>query len=489
MKSYPLSAIRYTLTLLIVLAFLSGCGSQYASEKLFWQAKQVTKKVTQNKSLDKLSTDDYQKIIAAYGKVAERCPLELLAAQSQFIITQLYVLQGQYSQAQEELIKIRQNFSRNSKIASQALFMIGNLYERQGDWEAAASEYEKVRDLYPMSELGLKVPISIAQHYQREKEELQAEKAYKQAIRNYQEIIDEYSGTRFAPIIMDYLALSYLNQGRWDEAIGVWESITKEYPETPMAAKSLLASGEIYAKQLRDPEKSIKHYEDFIQQYPDSKLVKQVKFQIGRLYLDKGDIEEARQVFSQIIKDYPKEAELCASARAMLANCYEREGNGALAIKEYQQIRRDYFKTKLALAAPFFIARCYLNIIADKDKAVDAFAEAIAKYKKIIEEEQDVPLIMEAGRFMSLCYIQQQQWNEAIDTLYSLATKYPDDSRAQLFLLDIATIYQRELAEPDKAMQIYEQLIDRYPSSRIATFAKMQLDAVRQYISNTQEED
>lgn len=475
---------------LCLVACVAGCGSRYLAEKLYWQANQVVKEIIQNRPLDKLTAEDYQKIITTYREVVEKCPLEPLAAQSQFIIAQLYVLQGQYSKAQKELLRITQNFSAKSEIASRAQFMIGNLYERQGDWEKAISEYEKVIELYPLSSLGLKTPIYIAQHYQRSQENSQVERTYKKAVRNYEKIINDYSGTSVAPIVMDYLALAHFSQGKWDKAIEVWQEIANEYSHSPIAEKSLLASGEIYARQIRDLQKAIQIYEDFVKQYPRSQVKKEVKFQIGKLYFNKGDTQKAKQVFLQIIRDYPRQISLCTNARVALAACYEREGNSKKAIEEYHKLRKDYPDTKLALAVPFFIARHYLISEVDRDKAEAAFAQAVSEYKKIVEEETDSSLAIEAGRLISLCYIQQKRWNEAIDSLYNLVVKYPDNPGTQMFMFNIADIYQKELGKPQRAMQIYEELIDKYPDSHpLVNLAKMRVNSLQKDISKGRVKD
>jgi len=470
--------ILFVLCALWLLTVLLGCSSQYAAERLYWQAGREAQKIIQNKGLDKLTKQEYQEIIDAYRKVPDKFPLQRLAAESHFIIARLYALQAQIEEAHKELVTVTQNFSRIPSIASRAQFMIGNLYNLRGDWARAVSEYEKVTDLYPLSRLGLSTPIYIAQQYQRRKDESLAEKSYDRAIRNYEKIISEYSGTSVVPRIMEYLALAYLNQGKWEEAIKVWEKISNEYSQSPEAAKSLLSSGEIYAKQIRDLEKAIKAYEEFVEQYPQSKVINQVKFQIGKLYLDKGDTEKAKETFVNIIKEYPKEKELCANTMYLLAICYEKEGDSAKTVGQLRQLRQDYPNTKLALAVPLFLALHYQQSQAGQEKIEEAFQEAISEYRKVFEEEANKDIAIEAGRLISVCYVQQQRWNEAISVLNTLIERYPDTPEAQVYLFNIANIYQKELAQPEMAMEVYRKLIDSYPNSQLVGLARAQLDSL-----------
>lgn len=114
----------YLLSLFVLVLLLSGCGSQYSAEKLYWHANQASKELAKGRPLDKLDSQDYDKIISGYRRLVERFPLESVSAQSQFIITQIYVLRKQYPKAEEELVRVIQNFSNNAELASQAQFMI-----------------------------------------------------------------------------------------------------------------------------------------------------------------------------------------------------------------------------------------------------------------------------------------------------------------------------------------------------------------------------
>ncbi len=460
---------------------LTGCGSQYSAEKVYWQANQAAKEIIQNRPLDKLSAEEHQKIIAGYRRVVEKCPLEPLAAQSQFIIAQIYILQGQHAKAKEELVKITQNFSGNAELASQAQFMLGNLYERQGDWGQAISEYEKVTDLFPLSSMGLKTPIYIAEYYQRTKNEAEADKAYNQAIKHYKKIINEYSGTSVAAVVKDYSALAYASQGRWDEAVDVWQAIVNEYPQSQIGTDLLFAIGETYLKQIKDLQKAIEVYEEFVKKNPTSKIIGQAKFQIARLYFIKEDFTKSRQVFTELIKDYPKETELCINAQLAVAASYEKQGDWDSAIQAYDKLKSNYPNTRAALSVPLFIAQHYVreNQISEAEKA---FKEAISGYEKLIKEKPNSAQAAQAQELISLAYITQKKWTEAIDSLKTLAETYPENPKAVPSLFSIAVIYQKQLQEPKKAIEIYEKFIGQYPGHALANLAKSEAESLQKLV-------
>jgi TolA-binding protein len=455
----------------ILLFALAGCGSRYSAEKLYWQANQVAGRLSSGNR--QITAAQYQKIISAYRRVAQRYPLEPLAAQSQFTIAQIYTIQGKFEQAQAELGKIVNNFSRDKETASRAQFMIGNLYEQQGNWEMAAQEYEKVFDLYPLSSYGLRAPVYIAEHYQKS-DPAQAEKAYRRAVRGYEKLINDYSGTSVVPVIRNYLGAVYVSQGKWDDALAVWQETLNEYPQSPIGALSLFSIGELYKRQIKDLQKAIEVYEDFVSKYPESQIIKQAKFQIARLYLLKEDFSKAKAAFKEIADTYPQDKELCAFARLSLAACADSEGRWYAALKEYDKLMVDYPDSSAALQAPLLIAQHYIKVNLP-DKAENAFREAIAKYENIISRSPQSRLAMEAQDLITLSRISQKEWQKAVESMQVLIKNYPDNPKAITSLFAIAAIYHKQMNLPEKAAEAYAEFIEKYPGHFLAGISKTQL--------------
>lgn len=474
-KSYTLYAVRCTLSL-FVLVLLAGCGQGYLAEKLYWKAEETARAMP--KDPKSVTPQDYQRLVRAYRRVAERCPLEPLAAQSQFIIAQIYILQGEYLKAEEELLKVTRNFSQNAELASRAHFMIGNLYEQQGNWDKAVSEYENVTGLYPLSSVGLRAPIYVAEHYQRGNKIAGADKAYNKAIKDYKKLINDYSGTSIAPAVKDYLALAYVSQGKWNEAIDVWQTIVNEYPQSQLGAGSLFTIGETYVRQIKDLQKAIEVYEEFVRRNPESKIVRHARFQIGRLYFIKDDFTKAREIFEEILKDYPKEIELCTNAQLAVAASYEKEGSRDKTLEAYVKLKADYPDTKAGLGVPLFIAQYYLREKRVED-AESAFREAIAGYEKLIKENLNPALSAEAQDFISLAYLNQQKWAQAIGSLKVLTDKYPDNPKASMSLFTIAAIYKKQLQEPKNAIETFQKFIQQYPGHKLASLARSEIESLQ----------
>ena len=468
----------YALSIFVLVLLSSGCASRYPAEKLYWQANQAAKAIIKGRPLDKINSQDYEKIIVGYRRLAEKYPLEPLSAQSQFIIAQIYILQNQFPKAEEELVRITQNFSQNAEIASQAQFIIGNLYERRGNWEKAALEYEKVSGLFPLSRIGLKIPLYLAEYYQRNKDEDGADKAYGEAIKYYKKFINEYSGTSVSAMLKDYLAMAYASQGSWDKAVDVWQAIVDEYPQSPIGETRLFAIGETYSRQIKDLQKAIDTYEDFVKRNPASKIIRHAEFQIARLYLIKEDFSKAIQLFEQIIEKYPKEIELCTDAELAIAACYEKQDNWEGVMRVYDEVKANYPQTPAALSIPLFISQHYLK----ENRHLEAegmLKESISGSEKIIKENPNTAQAAQAQDFISLAYLSQQKWPKAIASLQTLVETYPKDPRASKSLFTMAVIYQKQLREPKKAIGIFEKFIEQYPGHELASLAKSEIESLQ----------
>ena len=214
------------------------------------------------------------------------------------------------------------------------------------------------------------------------------------------------------------------------------------------------------------------HYEQ------SSRPVLQFCYQIGKLYFSKGNTEKAKEIFSKTILDYPKEAELCANARFYLASCYEKEGNSQKTIEELKNIRKDYPHSKLSISVPFHIARHHFINNHDKEVIEAAFNDAITEYEVISQDVKNASLQMEAARLISLSYIVQKRWQEAIDALSSFVSDNSSKPEAELFLFNIALIYQNELNDLKKAASVYKEIIKKYPQGKLLNLSKMRLDSL-----------
>ena len=461
---------------LVVLAgsvVLTGCtDNRFSSEKLFWQAEQKVNKLVKGKTRESLTKEDFDRIIRVYRRVADKFPLEPLAAKAQFLIIDIYTAQGEYDKAHQELKSIIENFSFQSKIAARAQFAVGKIFEFQGKSREALDEYEKVSDLYPLSSLGLETPLYITQYYKKMKDKPGQKRAHRQAIRHYKKIIGDYADTSIAGVVQNYLVQAYLQREDWSGAIKVWDEIITKYPNTPQAIRGLMAKAEVRAKHLDDLAGAIVIYQECVEKYPQAEFIKEVKLRLGNLYLENSQNSKAQEVFSLLIKDYPQDENLVVRGRFGIVSCLKEEGRKEEAVKEYRDICKSYPDNPSAFSTPYLVYRYYRKI-DDIENAKTALDTAISEYEKkfspVGRDKKNTAL----SRLLFLCYAEKKDWNKALGLLRTLAGNQPKDPSS---LLTMAVIYFKELDDAKEAKKIFREVIDKFSSNKaLVKLAKEQI--------------
>ncbi|KPK41320.1 MAG: hypothetical protein AMJ78_05765 [Omnitrophica WOR_2 bacterium SM23_29] len=269
----------YPFLFVTIVMSMVGCDSgNYSAEKRFWRASKEFNRLMQN--LEQATPQDHQKVIDLFREITIRYPSWPNSARAQFHIAQLYAIQNNLPQARTELEVILKEYSTNVDLCATALFTIGAIYEKEDKWDKAIETFDKLTSDYTNTYSALQVPLYIAQHYRGKGQAAQADAAYTAALEKYQKIIKDNSKTFGAVVAEDFAIACYVNQKKWTEAIDYLDSLARDYPDTPLAPKSLFTIGIIYQGQLKEPQKALEYYRKLIEKYPKNFLVKPAEKQI-----------------------------------------------------------------------------------------------------------------------------------------------------------------------------------------------------------------
>jgi len=454
---------KQLLPFVVAMVAFAGCSdSRYTSERLFHQAEKGAARIFA-KGRGNITESDHKKIIALYRKVADQAPLEPMAARAQFAIAGVYNSQGRYRESQTVLKEIIHNFSSVPNTAAQAQLAIGKLYEAQGKWEEAIEEYETLMDLYPLTNLGLSMPMYVMQHYQNVHDSDGEDRVYEKGVRHYEEQIKEFTETEVVPALRDYLANFHVAKGNYLEAIEVWNKLIKHTPATPQAARAYLAKGEVYIQKMRNASRAIEVYEEFVQRYPKYSQINDVTVRLGLLYVENKELDKAKNLFNQLIEKDPDAEDVAVKAYLGLSQAYRSEANTQKVIEVLKTISEKYPTSKAALSIPFLIAQHYEQM-KFSSQASEAYKEAIGEYKEVLENDNmDEEAKREAANFLALCYIKKNDMEKALELLRMLAEKYPDNP---MYLLDTATLYLN-LNASGKAMRVYQEILEKFPRNKL----------------------
>lgn len=117
------------------------------------------------------------------------------------------------------------------------------------------------------------------------------------------EIIENYGGTATANTAKYYAGVSYLNLGRFDDAVEYLEDVSAKGEVLPIMKHGTL--GDAYS-ELGQMDKARSAYKKAISNGNNSFLTPYFLNKLALLNLSEGKSDEAQKLFSQIKNDYPE---------------------------------------------------------------------------------------------------------------------------------------------------------------------------------------
>jgi outer membrane protein assembly factor BamD len=199
------------------------------------------------------------------------------------------------------------------------------------------------------------------------------------------------------------------------------------------------------------------------------------------------EYKEARKVLLEV-KNRDTQKKYGALAHLKIADSYVKEGEPDLAIVEYRKFIDLYPDNQYASYAQYQIAMTYFAQIESPDRGTGAAKLALAEfdrlkklyprnpYRDIVEVriEKARNILAEGDYMIAEFYFNKESYKASVDRLEGLLVKYPDYKKLDIALLLLGKSY-KELKMKDKAKEVFEKLINKYPAGDAAKAAKKQL--------------
>lgn len=332
------------------------------------------------------------------------------------------------------------------------------LYLRQKDWANAELSIIKFIFLYPESPLFEEIQTIRAGVFQ-------TERAYK----DYVEFLSSIVNTTPAYPKLDVRYFKYIELLKDFPDPAVRDKFIQEakrylslYPFSTQASKVAQWIAESYIKKER-PQSAYITYHRLMIFYPKSAEMKTALYQTAVLE-EKEFVEHkvAIATFTKFIEKFPEDT-LTAYAHQQIAKISaEQLQNWEKAIEEYQ-VCADLFRTngkeKLCISALMTRAA----ILSDQMAQTEA---SVKTYLSIDEHYPGTPSAANAIMAAGDLYSRQKEFDKAIAQYMSIHEKYPDAENALPALENTYKIYDEELADPDKTIEILNLIINNYPGTK-----------------------
>lgn len=329
---------------------------------------------------------------------------------------------------------------------------------------------------------------------------------YDNASRIYRYVIREYRGT--SNHLLARLGLIRTREARVKQTFPVdadsvqaliedYQDFIAEYPTNPNSLEAARNQALLYANFLDKKESAIEILNVLIQNPRATLHLKsKAKLDLGDIYLLRGEVWESTLLYSQVEKTQ-KENPVGYEAKLKNAKLSYYKGNFRLA-QEHLDILKEATTREIANDAMDLSMRIKENI------AFDSVGEALKQYAVVelllYQNKIDSALVkiglLKQGVSDSVAFsnrtilddvywleanirMKRGEFDESIGLLQKIRDEYPDDVLADDAFFLQGEIYERQLNNQDKAMEIYREFLTKYPGSVFAAEARKRFRTLR----------
>jgi len=431
---------------------------------------------------------------------AERSLKEVKTADAQYYLGKTYLLSKRAylaAAAFENLIRDYQD----SELKEEAQFFIGDSFFLAEDFNGAISKYQRFIQLYPDSPLRVSALFRIGSSYFQKKD-------YVEARANFQAVLDRYPKDFFAPLAQFFIAESYLVAGQTREALFAYTKVITQYPDAVKIAPIAYFKLAWCQNQVGDFMQAAQTGNNFVAQYPNHSLAKNIYVIMANSQLSMKRYAEATSSFQRIIDLAPSSDIAEQALFSILKSQYDQKAYNSI-LTSYQFIFRHLppSKSKWRSMSYLYAAEAYL--------ALQQVDEAKVIYEMILKVYPDDPAAFYAQDGLAWCHTYKGEDQMALEARqklkdmlavatssftfsglnelgiadsmfnqknyedsYQLYAKYAAENPASpeapaaLYRAAMSSYHQRYYTQ---AIDLWKKMIDQYPNAKDASQARAQI--------------
>jgi len=258
-----------------------------------------------------------------------------------------------------------------------------------------------------------------------------------------------------------------------------YESFISKYPENVSAHEAQLNEAALFAYYLDQKDSAVVKLNKLIQNPRASLYLKsKAKLELGDIYLLKEEPWESTLLYSQVER-MQKDAPIGYEAKLKNAKLSYFKGEFALA-QEHLDILKQATTREIANDAMDLSMRINENIAFDSvGTALKKYAsielllqqnktdEATQQLKSFVDDPSNAtsPMLDDFYWLQANLEMKQGHFDQSIAILQKIIDNFGDDILSDDALFLQADIYQNQLKNKDKAMEIYHDFLTKYPGS------------------------
>jgi len=356
----------------------------------------------------------------------------------------------------------------DSPNADEVLFILGNLYEDENMYPEAFLAYLKIKFIHPNSDRRNDSVSNLNQIVHNK-----AEGTFSEKRKDIDELISQtLSFTDRSTAYYDYIKFVFelniedLNENLIQD-ISTYSIIYAK--KVKNVDQLYFWVGSLY-KKSSDWHQSILAYSKVKYISPESILIPQALFQIALLqYQETGEYNQAKDTFVSLIAANP-DLSVAGDAQFYLAEIYEKKlDNQDEAVANYRVLVESYPDSRFAVESLKRVA----EIMEDKEN----YLEAIASYYQVFELYPKHNYTPEALLEIENLYRKRlENYEKSIEILKLYADQYSQREDAAERLFDAGDIYNDDLGNKQAAIDTFNEVINKFPTSDYAEKAKDRIE-------------
>jgi tetratricopeptide (TPR) repeat protein len=345
--------------------------------------------------------------------------------------------------------------------------------EARGDTAAAIEGYRRVLDLVPprtgvagVQGAVLQLPLRVAR--------LAAaagagDTAYGEARSYYEKLVGDGGGNAFEA--RSRLIDVATDVKDWNAAIAEMRLLEEEMralddpPEDPARVRLGIAEAQRFG--LGDVAGGMATLHSVLEEYPGSPSGARALLALARLDEGRGRTQEALARLDRLGREFPGETDLVAEGALHRARILEREDRWPEALEILRALPIDHPLTEPALQAPLEIAAHYERG-TDPAAFRQALDEAERSYRETIDRFPDRQFAVAARERLIRVLLAGEDHEAALEELLRLGEIARGTAMGAGYLLSAARIAETETGEPERALDLYRLIADRYPGTEFA---------------------
>jgi TolA-binding protein len=222
---------------------------------------------------------------------------------------------------------------------------------------------------YPQHALASQVLMQLGDYYQKERMK-------EKAVKTYRELIRLYPNSEWAEEAQFHIALLFIQDKRWAEAIEEMDKVTRYSPKGRLFVEAHVESGGLYLL-LKDYPKALERYEWVIKNHSQHPLAKQAYLGVEEGYRSLGKMDQAERILKELISNFPKD-DIQFEGQLRLGILYLLEKKFGEAIAAFSAAVRSP-EERVASQAQFRLGEAYWGA-GNRESALVQFSKVVYLY-------------------------------------------------------------------------------------------------------------